>query len=105
MKRIKLSLLLALTLLPMHAMANEWVNDTQIVQMGAYQHSPGHFVWLSSGVVSECQQVAPANPSLHFSDDSAGGKAMLAIIMTALVTKATVNVQVDGCDIVEVYLK
>lgn len=86
-------------------LAAEWINDVEVVRVGTYQHSPGHFVWLSSGVVGECQAAIPSNPTLSFSGDKPGGKALFATLTAAVIAKRKVDVQVAGCDIVEVYLK
>lgn len=86
-------------------LASQWVNDVEIVKMSTYQHSPAHFVWLSSGVVSECESAAPQNPTLVFLDNEPGGKSLMATLTTALVSKRKIDVNVNGCDIAEVYLK
>ena len=75
-----------------------WVRDVEVVQLGSYQHAAAHFVWFSAPI-SECQGVT------HFSHDAPGGKALFATLTTALVSKRKVDVQVNGCDIVEIYLK
>ena len=85
--------------------ANQWVSNATISQLGTYQHDAGHFVWLSTGVVAECLNRVPGNPTLYFRDDRPGGKSMMATLTTALVANRRVDVQVNGCDIVEVYLK
>ncbi len=85
--------------------ANQWVSNTTVYQLGTYQHSSAHFVWLSTGVVADCQRANPGNPSLIFFDDQPGGKSLMATLTTALVANRKVVVQVNGCDIVEVYLQ
>ena len=105
MNKANLLLIAALSLFPLQGIAYEWVNDTQVEKIGTYQHDLGHFVWLTTGSVKECQQAIPENSTLKFDEGSIGGKALLTVLVTALLTKATVDVQVVGCDIVEVYLK
>ncbi|MDP2576006.1 hypothetical protein Q8W40_27775 [Vibrio penaeicida] len=104
-KFLKFSGILALAAFSNTTYGNEWVNNVQVTKLGSYQHSPGHFVWLSSGVVSDCQKANPSNPVLHFSEISPGGKSLMSVLMAAVVSKTTVDVQVNGCDIVEVYIK
>ncbi|MBO9828342.1 hypothetical protein J7373_08805 [Xanthomonas sp. A2111] len=84
------------------ASANESMQNLDVVQLGTYQAHTDHFVWLSD-TPAECK--ATGNPVLHFQDDQPGGKALLAILMTALVNKRKIDVQTNGCDLVEVYLK
>ena len=55
------------------AMANETVQNTKIVQLGAYQDGTTHFVWLSSGTVSSCLSVSPTIPVIHFNESQPGG--------------------------------
>lgn len=85
--------------------ANQWVNDIQIQRVGTYQDSPIHFVWLSSGVVAECQAANSINPTLYFSEQAQAGRSLLAVLLTAVATQRNVDVQVSGCNIVEVYFK
>ncbi len=87
------------------ACANEWVNDVQVTRLSGYQDNPAHYVWLSSGVVAECQTENPGNPTLHFSEKSEGGKTLMGMLMVAVVTKQQIDVQVNGCEIMEVYLR
>jgi hypothetical protein len=42
---------------------------------------------------------------MSFNHDAPGGKALFAVLTTALINKRKVDVQYNGCDIVEVYLK
>lgn len=95
-------LLLMLALLSWQASANESMQNLDVVQLGTYQAHADHFVWLSD-TPAECK--ATGNPVLHFQDDQPGGKALLAVLMTALVNKRKIDVQTSGCDLVEVYLK
>ena len=85
--------------------ASEWVNDVQLTRLSAYQDKSTHYVWLSSGVVAECQTENPGNPTLLFSEKAEGGKTLMGILMVAIITKQQIDVQVSGCEIVEVYLR
>lgn len=87
------------------AAENAWVRDVKVVQFGTYQHSTIHFVWLSSGTVPACQQQDPTNPTLRFDENNAGGKSMVSVLTAAVISKVNVDVQVTGCQIIEVYLK
>ncbi|CCN49414.1 exported hypothetical protein [Vibrio nigripulchritudo MADA3029] len=87
------------------AYGNEWVNDVNITKLSTYQHSPIHFVWLSSGSAAECRNVDPNNPVLRFSEINPGGKSLMSVLTAAVVSKTKVDVQVKGCDIIEVYIK
>jgi hypothetical protein len=42
---------------------------------------------------------------MNFDDSKAGGKALMATLISALVSKRKVDLQVEGCQIVEVHLK
>lgn len=75
-----------------------WTNDVEVVRIGTYQHSAAHFVWFSAPV-PECQG------TLSFNHDAPGGKAMLATLTAALISKRKVDVQANGCDIVEIYMR
>ena len=83
----------------------DWVKNVNVTKIGTYQYSESHFVWLSKHPVSECQSTGTRNPVLHFSEANPGGKSLLAMLMAAIVSKSSVDVQVKGCDIIEVYLK
>ncbi|MCW5210641.1 hypothetical protein VU03_02715, partial [Desulfobulbus sp. N3] len=85
--------------------ANEWVNDVQVTRLSAYQDKSTHYVWLSSGVVAECQAANSGNPTLLFSEKSEGGKTLMGMLMVAVITKQQIDVQVNGCEIMEVYLR
>jgi hypothetical protein len=85
--------------------ANQWIYDTQVIQVGTYQTSPVHYVWLASGSPSECVAAIPGNPTLNFNEANPGGKSLVATLTTALVANRKVSVQVSQCNIVEVYLK
>ena len=100
-----LGALAALLVLPASALANSWSHDVTVTKIGAYQHGTGHFVWLSSGAVDECVAASPSNPVLSFDEANPGGKTMASLLMAALMAQRPVDVQVDGCQIVEVYLK
>jgi hypothetical protein len=84
--------------------ANAWLNDVKIVQLGTYQDSPVHFVWTSLGTIPECAAVSQ-NPVLNFSEESKGGKSLVAVLTAAIVATRNVAIQVDGCKIIEVYLR
>lgn len=88
----------ALCLLSGMVWAASWISSVEVVQIGTYQHASTHFVWFSASS-PECQGV------LSFNHDAPGGKALFATLTTALISKRKVDVQVNGCDIVEVYLK
>ncbi len=87
------------------AFANEWINDVQVSRLGTYQNSPIHYVWLSSGTVAECQAANPTHSTLLFSEKSENGKSLMAVLMAAVLTKKEIDVQVNGCEIIEVYLR
>jgi hypothetical protein len=78
--------------------ARQWVYDVKVTKLGTYHGAPGHFVWLS-------QQPTECTGTVFFSEDVAGGKSLMAVLTAAVLSKATVDVQVDACSIVEVYLK
>ena len=80
------------------------MRDVEVVQVGTYQADTGHFVWFTA-TIQECKTASPGNPVMHFNETQPGGKALLAILMTALVNKRKVDVQGNGCEIFEVYLK
>jgi hypothetical protein len=84
--------------------ANSWVRNAEVVQIGSYHRNPGHYVWLSAAV-PECAAANPSNPVIVFSDSEAGGKGLMTVLTTALIAKRKVDVNVNGCDINEVYLK
>ena len=94
-----MKLLMVLVLcFPAFSQASVWVEDVKVSQMSAYQHSEYHFVWLSK-VVSTC------NSTLGFNEASAGGKSLFSFLLAAQLSRANLNVQVEGCDILEVYIK
>lgn len=101
--RITWATLLLFASLSGSALANESIQNVDVVQLGTYQAHADHFVWLSD-TPAECK-AASGNHVLHFQEDQPGGKALLAVLMTALVNKRKIDVQTNGCDIVEVYLK
>jgi hypothetical protein len=104
-KSVLLALALVLFSLSTASQANDWIRNVKVNMIGTYQHSSGHFVWLSQHPVNACQAANPANPTLHFSENNPGGKSLLSVLIAATMSKANVDVQVNGCDIVEVYLK
>jgi hypothetical protein len=95
---IRLVLLLLLLTLSKSAFAQQFVSDLKVVQIGAYQYSPGHYVWFSVALPG-CTTTA------HFDETKPGGKALLALLTTALVNGRKVDVRYDVCDITEIYLK
>ncbi|MCW0369066.1 hypothetical protein [Xanthomonas sacchari] len=101
--KAKMIALLLFSLLGWDASANESMQNLDVVQLGTYQAHADHFVWLSD-TPAECKATA-GNHVLHFQEDQPGGKALLAVLMTALVNKRKIDIQTNGCDIVEVYLK
>ena len=96
--KIKWVAVAMLSLLSPSVLAATWVNDLEVVRMSTYQEAALHFVWFSA-----------ANPECNgltlFNHDHSGGKALFTVLTTALVSKRKVDVQFNGCDIVEVYLK
>jgi hypothetical protein len=104
MKKIFLFLLILLTCCN-QAYANDVVSDVEITRLGSYQNSDIHYVWVSSGVVPACQTANPGNPTLFFSEKAIGGKSLLAVFLLAVTTKKKVDLQVNGCEIVEVYYR
>lgn len=85
------------------AAAEEYVPNLSVTQIGTYQASGTHFVWFSQ-VPSECV-ASTAVPVMSFNDSQPGGKALLATLMVALTANRKVDVRVDKCNIVEIYLK
>lgn len=85
--------------------ANEWANNVDVIKVGTYQDIGTHFVWLSSGIVAECQATNPSNPTLLFNEQAQGGKAIFAVLLTAIAAQRKIDVQVSGCNIVEVYFR
>jgi hypothetical protein len=104
-KRFLLSIALVLFMFSAVSYANEWIHNVRVNMVGTYQHSGGHFVWLSKHPVDSCKLADPANPTLRFSESNPGGKSLLSVLIAATLAKANVDVKVNGCDIVEVYLK
>ena len=82
-----------------------WTYDIQVTKLSSYQDSTAHFVWFSTHPLSGCEAAEPTNPVSRFYDSNPGGKAMLSILLTALTSNATVDVDVNGCHISEVYIK
>lgn len=74
------------------------LSNIRVVQIGAYQYSPGHFVWFSAALPG-----CASTP--RFDETKPGGKALLALLTTALVNGRKVDVRYDACDIIEIYLK
>jgi hypothetical protein len=82
------------------AQAGEWMRGVEVRQLGTYQHATHHFVWFSSAPpTTQCTHV------IRFDDAVGGGKGLMAVLMAALVNKRPVDVQIDGCNIMEVYLR
>ncbi len=86
-------------------LANEWINNVDVIQVGAYSDNNNHFVWLAQGAAPECRAANSANPVYNFADNTPGGKAILAMLLMALTSKRQVNIQAQGCKIVELNLK
>lgn len=103
MKRNSIGLAL-IFLLSGQAAANELMRDVEVAQIGSYQVNTDHFVWFTA-TTGECKAANPGNPVMHFNETQPGGKALLAILMTALVNKRKMDVQGNGCEIFEIYLK
>lgn len=104
MKRYGVMVAMVLGLLSAPAAANEWVQDVAVTRIGTYQELAKHYVWFSV-VPQECMAEFPSNPVMYFEDNQPGGKALMAVLMTALVNQRKVDVQAKGCQIYEVYLK
>jgi hypothetical protein len=85
--------------------ANIWLTNRTVTQIGTYGTSPVHFVWISGGPGSECQSADPNNSTLRFNEESAGGKSLMAVLLAALLSGRSVDVQTSGCDIFEVYIR
>lgn len=99
MKRVRALLFTVLLLATATVRAEQqFISNIKVVQIGAYQHSPGHFVWFSEALPG-----CTSTPS--FDESRPGGKALLALLTTALVTSRKVDVRYAGCDITEIYLK
>ncbi|MDL5364120.1 hypothetical protein QSH18_00700 [Xanthomonas sp. NCPPB 2654] len=93
-----------LWLLSSQAGANELMRNVEVTRIGSYQVNTDHFVWFTA-TTGECKAANPGNPVMHFNETQPGGKALLAILMTALVNKRKTDVQGNGCEIFEVYLR
>lgn len=104
MKRLAIGAMLASSVVFSSASANEWINTVQVTQVGGYTANNNHFVWLKQGVAPECRAANPNNPVYNFSDATPGGKGILAMLMLAVTGGRTVNIQAQGCTIVEVHL-
>lgn len=102
-KALLSSLSFGLVVLSQTALA-EWLGSRTVDKLGTYQHATGHFVWLS-GSVGGCKYADIYNSTLRFDESSLGGKSLMEVLKTAIVYRRTVDVQVNGCDIVEVYLR
>lgn len=103
MKTILTTLAAALLAISGSASA-EFIETTEISQIGAYQAATTHYVWLSTGISAECAAQG-TNSVLAFDEAQPGGKGLLAILTSALLNKRKVSVRTSGCNIVEVYLK
>jgi hypothetical protein len=99
MKMVR-ALLIAILLLSAANVGAEqqFISNIKVVQIGAYQHSPGHFVWFSIALPG-----CASTPS--FDESRPGGKALLTLLTTALVGGRKVDVRYQACDITEIYLK
>lgn len=89
-------LALLVTAVPVNALANEWVRDVEVTQLGTYQALNTHFVWFGS-LSQECK----ASPTMYFDESKPGGKSLMAVLMSALVNQRKVDYQAAGCEIVE----
>lgn len=87
------------------ALAADVVSDVETTRFGRYQNSDIHYVWVSSGVVPACQTANIGNPTLFFSEKAVGGKSLLAVFLLAVTANKKVDIQVNGCEIVEVYYR
>lgn len=103
-KWIGFVLLSMLSMLSSQVQANEWVRNIEVIQIGTYQAATDHFVWFTA-TPAECQAADPGRPIMRFNETQPGGKALLATLMTALVSKRKVDLQASGCSISEIYLK
>lgn len=95
---------LCLWMLSTSAQATEWLHDLEVIKVGTYQSATVHFVWFTA-TFPGCTKATPSNPVMNFDDTKAGGKALLATLISALVSKRKVDVQAEGCQIIEVHLK
>lgn len=84
--------------------ASEYLEEVKVTQLGTYTNGAVHFVWFSQ-TPQECVTAVPQNPVLNFDETKAGGKSMMATLMSALLNDRKVGVRTDGCQIVEVYLR
>lgn len=101
---MKVIIFLLFILLIPRADAAEWLHDIEVVKVGAYQSGTGHFVWFST-TPPGCTTAVSQNPVMNFDDSKPGGKALLAVLISALVSKRKVDLQAEGCQIFEVHLK
>ncbi|MFQ6310905.1 hypothetical protein [Lysobacter capsici] len=81
----------------------EYIDNTEVTQIGVYQADTTHYVWFATSS-SECVAQG-GNGVLSFNESQPGGKGMLAILTSALLNKRKVAVRTTGCNIFEIYLK
>ncbi len=86
------------------ANASEYLQEVKVTQLGTYTDGSVHFVWFSQ-VPQECVTAMPQNPVMTFDETRAGGKSMMATLMSALLNDRKVGLRADGCVISEVYLR
>lgn len=83
----------------------EFIETTQLTQISSYEQGTMHFVWMSTGVSSDCAANSPGNPTIGFDEAQPGGKSLLAILTAAMLNKRNVSLRITGCKITEAYLK
>lgn len=81
------------------ALAGEWIQNVKVQKISGYQHGEKHFVWFSEQS-PECDK-----SSVTFLDSSLGGRSMLSLLLSAQMSQVNVDVQVEGCELLEVYIK
>lgn len=86
---------------PTSAFATTWMNNVTVTKLNTYPANSWHFVWFSSFPSAECN-TTPF--TLGYDEAGASGKSATALLTAALLAGKPVDVQVNGCTIVEIYL-
>lgn len=81
------------------ALAAQWLKDVKIQKISGYQYSEKHFAWFSEKA-PDCDK-----SSVTFVDGSSGGRSMLTLLLSAQMAQVNLDISVDGCDLIEVYVK
>jgi hypothetical protein len=84
--------------------AAEFLQEIKVSQLGTYTHNSTHYVWFSQ-TPQECLTLSPQSPAMSFDETQAGGKSMMATLMSALLNDRKVSLRSQGCQILEVYLR